>query len=155
MDTRNRILKSLSLLPLLASLLLLLPACTPSTPPPSTPLPTSTRAPTTTPFRPTPNPNRPKLAFSPLELPEAVVGQSYEVTIAVANNETPIFRIAVDDGELPSGLALNYEERAITATITGTPHEAGEFEFRLVLQRYFHRPSKRSRARLRCERYAA
>ena len=128
MSAKSRTPKPLSLLPLLVSFLILLPACTPSTPPP----PTSTRPPTRTPIRPTLNPNRPKLAFSPTELPEAVVGQPYEVTIAVANNETPIFRIAVDDGELPPGLALTYEERAPTATIMGTPTDAGEFGFELV-----------------------
>ena len=78
-----------------------------------------------------PNPNRPKLAFSPTELPEAVVGQPYEVTIAVDNNETPVGLITVDDEDLPPGLALAYEDRATTATIAGTPIEAGEFEFRL------------------------
>ena len=131
MNARHGIPRPLSLLPLLASLLLLLPACNPSTPPPSTPLPTSTQAPTTTPIRPMPNPNRPKLAFSPTELPEAVVGQPYEVTIAVDNNETPVGKIAVDDGNLPPGLALHYQERATTVTITGTPTEAGEFAFSL------------------------
>ena len=129
MSTRYRRSRPLLLLPLLASILLLLPACTPSTPPP----PTSTRAPTTTPIPwPTLDPNRPNLAFSPLELPEAILDQSYEVTITVANDLTPVFVIRVDNGELPPGLALNYEGRGTTATITGTPTKAGEFEFELV-----------------------
>jgi hypothetical protein len=67
--------------------------------------------------------------FSPLALPEAVLGQPYEVTVAVAGNKTPVFRIAVDDGKLAPGLALHYERNASTATIAGIPKEAGEFEF--------------------------
>lgn len=39
--------------------------------------------------------------------------------------------IAIDDGDLPPGLALNYNDRSTTVTITGTPTEAGEFEFKL------------------------
>ena len=67
--------------------------------------------------------------FSPPELPEAVLGQTYKVTITVTGNETPVFQISVDDEELPPGLALHYEENTSTAMITGIPKEAGEFEF--------------------------
>jgi len=126
MRTKHRTPRALPLLPLLASLLILLPACAPSTPLPSTP----TRNRTPIPW-PTLDPNRPDVAFSPTELPEAVLGQPYEVTLTVTRNETPVGNIAVDDGELPPGLALTYEDRATSATIAGTPTEAGEFEFRL------------------------
>jgi hypothetical protein len=72
---------------------------------------------------------RPPLVFSPLELPDAYLGQQYEVTIAVSGNETPVFSISVDDAELPPGLTLQYEELDTTARIEGIPEKAGEFEF--------------------------
>ena len=118
--------RQLLLLSVFASYLLLLVACAPF----STPPPTSTTVPTLTPIPwPTPPTIRTPLVFSPHELPEAVLGQPYEVTITVTGNRTPVFRVSVEDGELPPGLALHYEERATTATITGVPKEAGEFEF--------------------------
>jgi len=71
----------------------------------------------------------PPLTFSPAELPEAQVGQSYKVTIAVSGNRTPVFFISVEEGDLPEGLALYYEEGSSTAEIRGVPSEAGEYEF--------------------------
>jgi hypothetical protein len=69
------------------------------------------------------------LAFSPTELPEAQVGQPYEVTIAISGNHTPVFIISVDSEELPPGLTLHYEDNASTAEIKGVPEKAGEFDF--------------------------
>jgi len=76
-----------------------------------------------------PTTERPPLVISPSELPDARVGQSYEVTITVSGDQTPVYTIAVDSAELPPGLALHYEEGANTATIEGVPEEAGTFEF--------------------------
>ena len=72
---------------------------------------------------------RPALVFSPVELPEARVGQPYEVTITVSGNETPVFLISVDSVELPPGLILHYEKNASIASIRGIPEMVGEFEF--------------------------
>jgi hypothetical protein len=69
------------------------------------------------------------LAFSPTELPEATVGQPYEVTITISGNHTPVFLISVDNVELPPGLTLQHEHNASTAQIRGVPEQAGEFEF--------------------------
>lgn len=69
------------------------------------------------------------LAFSPTELPEAQVGQPYEVTIAISGNHTPVFLISVEGEELPPGLTLHYEANASTAEIKGIPEQAGEFDF--------------------------
>ena len=71
------------------------------------------------------------LAFSPTELPEAQVGEPYEVTIAISGNHTPVFLISVEGEELPPGLTLHYQDNASTAEIKGVPEEAGEFEFTL------------------------
>ena len=76
-----------------------------------------------------PGAERPPLAFSPLELPDAHVGRPYEVTITVSGNETPVFRMSVDSAELPPGLTLQYEEHESIARIEGVPEKAGEFEF--------------------------
>lgn len=68
------------------------------------------------------------LAFSPTELPEAQVGQPYEIAITISGNHTPVFLISVDSEELPPGLTLHYEDNASTADIKGVPEQAGEFE---------------------------
>jgi len=72
---------------------------------------------------------RPPLIFSPHELPEAQVGELYEVTITVANNETPVFLMSVDSEALPSDLSFTYEDNQSFARITGVPEEAGTYEF--------------------------
>ena len=76
-----------------------------------------------------PGGERPPLAFSPLELPDAHVGQAYEVTISVSDNETPVFSMSVDSERLPPGLTLQYAEHEHKARIEGVPEKAGEFEF--------------------------
>ena len=69
------------------------------------------------------------LEFSPDQLPEARVGENYRAKITVDNNDTPVFRMFVDQGTLPEGLQLVYEENADNAVIQGVPEGAGEFEF--------------------------
>ena len=76
-----------------------------------------------------PGGKRPPLAFSPSELPDARVGQAYEVTISVSDNETPVFSMSADSEGLPPGLTLQYTEYEDKARIEGVPEEAGEFEF--------------------------
>ena len=76
-----------------------------------------------------PGGERPSLTFSPLELPNAHVGQAYEVTISVSDNETPVFLMSVDSEGLPPGLTLQYTEHEDRARIEGVPEKAGEFEF--------------------------
>jgi hypothetical protein len=71
----------------------------------------------------------PSLDFSPRELPDAQVGQSYEVIITVSRSETPVSRISVDSAELPPGLTLLHEEGVSTAVVRGVPERAGEYEF--------------------------
>jgi hypothetical protein len=115
----------------------ILPACAPTateTPVPISVSPTLALTLTPKPVTPTPVPLpthglRTPLLFSPLELPEAHVGQPYEVTITVSGNETPLGSISVNDAELPLGLTLRYEEDEYIAIIEGVPEKAGEFEF--------------------------
>ena len=76
-----------------------------------------------------PDAERPPLEFSPIELPDARVGQLYEVTITVSGNETPVFNMLVANADLPPGLTLQYDEHENKARIKGVPNEAGEFEF--------------------------
>jgi hypothetical protein len=72
---------------------------------------------------------RPALAFSPSQMPEAQTGQAYQVAIGVSGNETPVGDMSVAEGSLPAGLTLAYERGSSTATISGTPQEAGQFAF--------------------------
>jgi hypothetical protein len=68
------------------------------------------------------------LTFSPAKLPEAGVGQPYQVTITVTDNKTPILSIEADKA-LPSGLSITWEKGQNTALISGTPQAAGAFKF--------------------------
>ncbi len=72
---------------------------------------------------------RPNLVFDPLELPAAQVGATYEATITVSQNVTPVYWMKVTDGALPDGLTLEYHEHDSFAKITGTPTRAGTFKF--------------------------
>jgi hypothetical protein len=72
---------------------------------------------------------RPDLVFSPADLPEAQVGQPYSVTLTVSGNETPVGDMYLDSGALPAGLDLTFDEDSRTAQISGTPTEAGTFNF--------------------------
>jgi hypothetical protein len=87
--------------------------------------PTSTPIPLVGPTRPPGH----ELIFSPTDLPEAEVGQPYQVTIAISENYTPVGDVFIESGALPSGLTLTFLENTDTAEITGTPEEAGTFEF--------------------------
>ena len=72
---------------------------------------------------------RPDLVFSPAELPEAQVGQSYSATISVSGNVTPVGDMFVESGTLPAGLQLTFDEASRTAELSGTPTESGTYQF--------------------------
>ena len=76
------------------------------------------------------------LEFSPAELPPASVGVPYSATIAVLHNDTDIGDISVESGTLPPGIALHYTSPQNTATLAGTPEEAGLFEFTIAAWSY-------------------
>jgi len=67
--------------------------------------------------------------FSPTQLPEARVGESYQATISISGNRTPVGEIHVSRGSLPEGLDLSYQKHANVAEITGRPREAGRWTF--------------------------
>jgi hypothetical protein len=73
----------------------------------------------------------PPLVFAPEALPDAYVGQPYEVEIEVSDNKTPVFDISLKDGsQLPVGLALDYPPGdGNTATLGGTPAYSGKYIF--------------------------
>jgi hypothetical protein len=79
-----------------------------------------------------PDTDRPPLVISPDQLPEAQVGEPYSVTITVSDNETPVYYIAISDGDLPPGLTLTYQENESMAEISGTPEQVGEFTFTII-----------------------
>jgi len=72
--------------------------------------------------------NRPALLFLPTELPEAQVGEAFQVTIAVSQNQTPVDNIYMSGGSLPAGLEFTNAGND-TAEIHGLPQESGTFEF--------------------------
>lgn len=74
---------------------------------------------------------RPPLSFSPEELPEARIGEPYRAEITVSGNETPVFRMLLEDGQLPPGLRLEHQDGEDSGVITGTPTEAGDFSFEI------------------------
>jgi hypothetical protein len=69
------------------------------------------------------------LTFSPAQLPEAAVGQDYQVSITINGNNTPVGQIGVDSGTLPAGLNITYERGQSSALISGKPQSAGRFNF--------------------------
>jgi hypothetical protein len=79
---------------------------------------------------------RPALQFMPDKLPDARVGQLYDVDILVAGNATPVGNYSISTGTLPSGLELITDESLHTARITGTPAVAGKYEFTLSVWCY-------------------
>ena len=72
---------------------------------------------------------RPALVFSPAELIEAQVGESYSVTISISGNVTPVGDMYLESGALPAGLQLTFDETSRTAEISGTPTESGTYKF--------------------------
>ena len=74
----------------------------------------------------------PPLTFLPSRLPDAQVGESYEMAITVSGNQTPVYKISADDGELPEWLTLRYEPNDGSAKITGIPERAGVYEFTIT-----------------------
>ena len=84
-----------------------------------------------------------KLIFSPSELKNAILGQTYEVTITISNNNTPVSDIYGNASELPPGLTLNYEEPSSTAVLSGIPEIAGEYEFIIRARCYSTRKTGR------------
>ena len=80
--------------------------------------------------------DRPPLIFSPDEVPGASVGEAYEVAINVSDNVTPVWYMAIAEGELPAGLEFIFEVGSDSALIRGTPEMAGEFHFTVSVSCY-------------------
>ena len=72
---------------------------------------------------------RPSLRFAPPRFPAAEVGQSYDVTLTVGGNQTPVGQVYIARGKLPTGLALVHHRGNSTAEIGGTARETGQFRF--------------------------
>ena len=71
--------------------------------------------------------SRPKLVFAPTELPPAQRGKPYRAQITISGQQTPVGQIFIEQGQLPPGLTLHYQEVDDTAEIRGTPNVAGTF----------------------------
>ena len=78
----------------------------------------------------------PELTISPAELPPAQVGQPYQATIRVGENQTPVFNIAVVQGELPPGMILQFQPDDGNALLNGLPSQAGFYTFDLRVSCY-------------------
>ena len=79
---------------------------------------------------------RPALQFVPDRMPDARVGQPYDVEILVAGNATPVGNYSISTGTLPPGLELIMDENLHTARISGTPAVAGKYDFTLSVWCY-------------------
>jgi hypothetical protein len=72
--------------------------------------------------------SRPRLAFTPTELPPAQRGKPYRVQITITGQQTPVGQVFLEQGELPPGLTLHHQETNDTAEIRGMPEVAGTFK---------------------------
>ena len=72
---------------------------------------------------------RPLLQFLPDQMPEARTGIPYKVEILISGNATPVGNYSVSVGALPPGLELIMAEQLHTARISGTPTQAGTYQF--------------------------
>jgi hypothetical protein len=71
------------------------------------------------------------LSVQTSSLPAGTVGASYGVALQ-AQGGIPFYNWTVDSGELPSGLSLN----SFTGAISGTPTQAGTFNFNVRVRDY-------------------
>lgn len=74
------------------------------------------------------------LDLQPAQLPGAVVGQAYDVTIGATRSDGSIdmkTSLSLDSGSLPPGLSLRQGYYAGTSGIDGTPTTAGTYTFKL------------------------
>ena len=69
------------------------------------------------------------LKIEPDSLLNAQTGVEYEVEIRVSDNVTPVSSVFISDGTLPAGLELVFVDDEDSITISGTPEEAGTFNF--------------------------
>lgn len=88
----------------------------------------------------TPEPNfepvTDQLVIEPAALPEAQLGEPYEVRIIITENVTPVGDMAITNGALPEGLEVVFTEGEDSATISGIPKEAGTFTVALYIWCY-------------------
>ena len=76
------------------------------------------------------------LKVAPPTLPEGKVGQPYEASIVVSDNETPLGGAYVESGGLPPGLSFGRVEQDNRLPIVGTPTGPGKHAFRVSLWCY-------------------
>jgi hypothetical protein len=69
------------------------------------------------------------LKFAPDALPGASLYQTYQATITISGNKTPVGSISVSAGALPDGIKLTYEQGKNFATLSGDPTLLGTFSF--------------------------
>jgi hypothetical protein len=69
------------------------------------------------------------LKFAPDALPGASLYQTYQATITISGNKTPVGSISVSAGALPDGINLTYEPGKSFATLSGDPTLLGTFSF--------------------------
>ena len=82
------------------------------------------------------SPQRGPLKFNPDNLPEAQAGVPYDVKISITQNVTPAGQFSISEGVLPKGMTLEKLQSEDKARISGTPEEAGTYEFTIFLWCY-------------------
>jgi hypothetical protein len=75
---------------------------------------------------------RPGLKFDPTALPDGQTGVSYDVTISVSQNVTPVYDFFLsNETTLPPGLELVFIKNESTVRISGIPTQTGSYSFTL------------------------
>ncbi len=71
------------------------------------------------------------LVIEPDSLPDAKIGEKYEVLIRITQNVTPVGDMFISSGTLPAGLELVFMEGEDSGVISGVPTEEGTYSFTL------------------------
>lgn len=71
------------------------------------------------------------LVIEPESMPDAKIGEKYEVLMRITQNVTPVGDMFISSGTLPAGLELVFMEGEDSGVISGVPTEAGTYSFTL------------------------
>jgi hypothetical protein len=74
-------------------------------------------------------PKQHNISISPLAIASGTVGEPYNQIFGLSENANGIEDVTISKGALPRGLGVGFDVRGFNFFISGTPAEAGTFDF--------------------------